>query len=207
MECSLHDLVHRWGSGATHPLSLVRIIEIAIDIANGLWYLHPSVVHRDLKPQNIMLSSSGTAKIGDFGISRIKQNTYLSTKHYDAGTVTYMAPECFSSAGGVTEKSDIYSLGIILWECLTGLKPWANCAHQLGIIYQVIQCNNRPEFPKNSAIPESLKRLVKSCWRTNPRERPSSGDILKKLTGLLNRLQGPLNTKSETLSRNLAGTQ
>ena len=188
MECSLHDLVHRWSSCGRQPLSLSRIVEIGIDIANGLWHLHPSVIHRDLKPQNILLDNTGTAKIADFGISRIKQDTYLATKRIDVGTVPYMAPECFGIVPHVTERSDIYSFGIIMWECITGQRPWANCA-QMAIIYQVEQRGRRPEWPKSVVVPESLKRLIKLCWHPRPRERPSSGDILKKLTQLLYRLK------------------
>ena len=147
-----------------------------------------------------MISSTGQAKIGDFGISRFKQETYLSTKHLDVGTIAYMAPECFLGDGrGITEKCDIYSFAIILWECLTGERPWSKCPNQVGIISQVVVLDTRPEFPKSVAIPESLKRLIRSCWRKNPRERPSSGEILKKLTDTHHQLQG--GTKQGVLQR------
>lgn len=105
MDCCLADLLHRrrpGGSGcgmpraARRPLPLRRLLEIGADVAAGLMHLHPSIVHRDLKPANILLNASGVAKIADFGISRMKADSYLQTAHHEAGTVAYMAPECFS---------------------------------------------------------------------------------------------------------------
>jgi len=62
----------------------------------------------------------------------MKAHTYIMTKHADAGTIAYMAPECFAGEFGVTEKSDVYSLGVLLWECITGSRPWENYEHQVS---------------------------------------------------------------------------
>ena len=66
----------------------------------------------------------------------------------EAGTVAYMAPECFTREYGISEKTDIYAVGIIMWECLTGLRPWSQYGHQMAILYQVVQCDNRPDWPR-----------------------------------------------------------
>ena len=69
------------------PRSYEELLRIAIDVADAMAYLHPKVVHRDLKPQNVLLTSEGRAKICDFGVSRLKDRTYLSTKHIHVGTI------------------------------------------------------------------------------------------------------------------------
>lgn len=197
MDCNLSSFIHGPPSlprgTRPPPVPLRRALEVAADVAAGLFFLHPTIVHRDLKPQNILLNAAGVAKIADFGISRIKADTYLSMSAAGGGTVPYTAPECFAGAGGhdrVSEKSDIYSLGIIMWECLTQQRPWAEHSHYLAIMYAVAQCDQRPAWPKDCSVPPAVRKLVASCWRRNPRERPSSGDLLKKLTLLLKQLPG-----------------
>ncbi len=121
----------------------------------------------------------------------MKANTYLTTAHLEAGTVAYMAPECFTHDYGISEKADVYSLGIILWECVTGQRPWCEYGHQMAIIYQVVSCDRRPSLDlcKSVDCPESLRRLIKSCWARNPKERPSSGDVARRLEIILKQQQ------------------
>lgn len=115
------------------PLRLT--LTVGLQVASALWHLHPSVVHRDLKPQNILLDANSTAKVADFGLSRFKAHTYLSTQQLAAGTVCYMAPECFMGSC-VGEKADVYSLGCMLLECVTGDMPWKGL-HTMQVVYQV----------------------------------------------------------------------
>ncbi|KAG1661182.1 hypothetical protein FOA52_005987 [Chlamydomonas sp. UWO 241] len=120
------------------PLTLPMVLRIAADIVRGLVYLHAlDIIHRDLKPGNILMTADGTAKIADFGLARCKYKTFLTTKKLDAGTVAYMAPECFDSKlGGVSNKCDIFSLGIILWELVMRSRPWTGL-NEFQMIYQV----------------------------------------------------------------------
>eukprot|EP00775_Hariotina_reticulata_P007323 gene7323-7535_t len=106
----------------------LKILQIGLDIAAGLAYLHPAIIHRDLKPQNVLLDGSGRAKLADFGISRFKDphRSYLSVTH-QGGTPNYMAPELFNGTR-VDEAADVYSLGCILYECLTRRQPFGHLA-------------------------------------------------------------------------------
>eukprot|EP00918_Siedleckia_nematoides_P007507 GHVU01016298.1.p1 GENE.GHVU01016298.1~~GHVU01016298.1.p1 ORF type:complete len:266 (+),score=30.99 GHVU01016298.1:85-882(+) len=104
-------------------------IKIAIDIAKGLDYLHspPVVIHRDLKPQNVVLDGEGNAKICDFGLSRVMTMTTTHVANDDsAGTASYMAPECFRENSVISDKVDIWALGCILIQLFGGGIPFAN---------------------------------------------------------------------------------
>uniref|UniRef100_A0A8D8RKT6 non-specific serine/threonine protein kinase n=1 Tax=Cacopsylla melanoneura TaxID=428564 RepID=A0A8D8RKT6_9HEMI len=112
----------------TPPLSTTTRCSIALDVAEGLKYLHtghkPSVVHRDVKSMNILLNDRLEAKLGDFGI--VRPMSVLQTQHTNqtAGTGPYMAPEAFQ--GEISDKNDVFAYGIVLLEILTGLKPSGN---------------------------------------------------------------------------------
>ncbi|KAK8308626.1 hypothetical protein V6Z12_D02G073200 [Gossypium hirsutum] len=104
-----------------------RRVHMALDIAQGMNYLHhcnPTIVHRDLKSSNLLVDKNWTVKVGDFGLSRLKHATFLTTKT-GKGTPHWMAPEVLRNEPS-DEKSDIYSFGVILWELATGKIPWEN---------------------------------------------------------------------------------
>ena len=91
-----------------------------LDIARGLEYLHcrePSVIHRDIKPGNILLDSQGTAKLTDFGLAKVK-DTVCSEAHSMVGTMRWEAPELWTSSTGYTHAVDIYSTALVFWETL-----------------------------------------------------------------------------------------
>ncbi|XP_052190477.1 uncharacterized protein LOC127800093 isoform X2 [Diospyros lotus] len=104
-----------------------RRIHMALDIARGMNYLHhfnPPIIHRDLKSSNLLVDKNWTVKVGDFGLSRLKHETYLTTKT-GKGTPQWMAPEVLRNEPS-DEKSDVYSFGVILWELATEKIPWDN---------------------------------------------------------------------------------
>jgi len=158
------------------------LLDLATDIASAMAYVHRrAVIHRDLKTHNILLSNEGRAKIVDFGIARENEKTFLDTKHAGAGTVAYMAPELFV-ADGIDDKVDVYSFGVILWEMLTGRVPWEHKPFPAQIVMSVAVEGARLTIPKG--VPSSIRRLIRDCWRQDPRLRPSFKEILVRLKGI-----------------------
>ena len=99
-------------------------LTVAVDVADAVDYLHnscdPKVIHRDLKPQNVLVDVRGRAKLADFGIARRFRTTFLDTKNHAIGTLNYMAPELFGDGKGVDVSCDAYSFAMIAYEMFTG---------------------------------------------------------------------------------------
>eukprot|EP00887_Chlorella_sp_A99_P004370 scaffold15.g4370.t1 len=153
--------------------------ELAHDVAAGLAYLHPSVIHRDLKPQNLLMDAEGRIKLADFGISKIKDpaKSYLSQVTSDNGTPMYMAPEQFNGS-----RVDVYALGCILNEAFCRRQPWRDSTHFFQIILKVAINGERPWIDPDT--PEPLRKLITKCWHQDPHMRPSTAEIMR-LTGWL----------------------
>lgn len=155
---------------------------IAMDAAFGMEYLHlKNIVHFDLKCDNLLVNLKDPlrpiCKVGDFGLSKIKRNTLVSGGV--RGTLPWMAPELLNgSSNKVSEKVDVFSFGIVLWEILTGEEPYANM-HYGAIIGGIVSNTLRPTIP-NSCDPE-WRRLMEQCWAPNPVARPSFTEIASRL--------------------------
>ncbi|GIL52015.1 hypothetical protein Vafri_7974 [Volvox africanus] len=167
-------------------LPLEKVLHVGIEVARGLEYLHPTIVHRDLKPGNVLLNDPHgprpVVKLTDFGLSRLR-STVLVTRHPEAGTPSYMAPELYDIRNNVvTDKSDMYSLGVLLWEMLTGLVPWQGC-DPLVVAYAVTI--NRDRLPLSGILPErmppKLQRLIERLWDHDPLRRPAAAEVVKQL--------------------------
>ncbi|XP_060174004.1 uncharacterized protein LOC132604492 [Lycium barbarum] len=146
-------------------LEWIRRIRMALDIARGMNYLHlfsPPIVHRDLKSSNLLVDKNWTVKVGDFGLSRLKHETYLVTKT-GKGTPQWMAPEVFRGEPS-NEKSDIYSFGVILWELATEKIPWENL-NSMQVIAAVGFMNQRLDIPKD--VHPQWASIIESCWHRN----------------------------------------
>ncbi|KAK9168421.1 hypothetical protein Syun_000561 [Stephania yunnanensis] len=178
---SLYRLLHK--SGVREMLDMRRRLSMAYDVANGMNYLHrrnPPIVHRDLKSPNLLVDMKYTVKVCDFGLSRLKENTFLSSKSA-AGTPEWMAPEVLRDEPS-NEKSDIYSFGVILWELVTMQLPWSNLT-QAQVVAAVGFKNKRLEIPRN--INPQVVALIEACWATDPRQRPSFSEIMDYLRPLI----------------------
>ena len=167
-----------------HRLSVEQAIDLAMQVCRGLEFAHSKgIVHRDLKPGNVWLTSDGTARIGDFGLAVAIDRSRLTQEGMMVGTVSYMPPEQ-AMGGEVTPQSDLYSLGAMLYEMVTGRPPFLG-DDSVAIIGQHI--NTPPVAPTwhNSECPRALEALIMRLLAKNPRERPASAsDVLTALEGI-----------------------
>lgn len=158
---------------------------IAMDAAFGMEYLHEkNIVHFDLKCENLLVNMRDphrpVCKIGDLGLSKVKQRTLVSGGV--RGTLPWMAPELLSGKSNmVTDKIDVYSFGIVMWELLTGEEPYADI-HCASIIGGIVNDSLRPQIP-TWCDPE-WKSLMESCWASDPTQRPSFAEVAQKLRNM-----------------------
>ena len=160
-----------------------RRLRMALDVAKGMHYLHsctPVIVHRDLKSPNLLVDKHWVVKVCDFGLSRMKNHTFLSSKS-NAGTPEWMAPEVLRNEPS-DEKSDVFSFGVIFWELLTQQIPWAHL-NPMQVVGVVGFAGNRLAVPET--IDPRLREICEECWAQDPRERPSFLDVQKRLKPLV----------------------
>ena len=151
------------------------------DVALGMAHLYScKIEHRDLKTHNVLLTHDGRCKVTDFGLSRCEElKTFTTTatmRDSVAGTPAFMAPELFED-NTFTEKSDVYSYAVVLWEIYDRGIPWAGLKPQ-QILYKLIK-EQRLDVPKS--MPRDLSSLMERAWAQDPDARPSFADICKEL--------------------------
>jgi serine/threonine-protein kinase len=153
-----------------HPVAVARAVEIASQVAEGLAYAHQhGVVHRDVKPANIMILNSGPAKITDFGIARMRTAEVRTQTGVVLGSPRYMSPE--QVAGKRAEpRSDIFSLGVIFYEMLTGKQAFTG-EDVTSVMYQILNVAPPPPSSVNPAVPQVLDFIVAKALSKTPEDR------------------------------------
>lgn len=205
---SLSHYLHKSNLGKNASLS--RVLAIAEGICRGMVYLHtpsaasarsggdgsedgksegergeggkltPAVIHRDLNPKNVLLDSAGRPRITDFGLSRLKTASKMSTRGC-AGTPQYTSPEVFK--GIYTEKADSYSFGVTLWELVTRQMPFS--AQGFGAMQIVAMCVSENHFARTHLMPllpaetpTAVRGAIESCLAQDPHDRPDFDALL-----------------------------
>ncbi|KAK8660795.1 hypothetical protein V6N13_051704 [Hibiscus sabdariffa] len=175
---SLYKLLHR----PNPQLDEKRRMRMALDVAKGMNYLHtshPTIVHRDLKTPNLLVDKNWVVKVCDFGLSRMKHHTFLSSKS-TAGTPEWMAPEVLRNEPA-NEKCDVYSFGVILWELVTLRIPWKGL-NPMQVVGAVGFQNRRLEIPED--VDPLVAQIIRECWQTEPHLRPSFAQLMSRLRHL-----------------------
>jgi serine/threonine-protein kinase len=153
------------------PLDIVEAINIALRVADGLKHAHKrGIIHRDIKPDNIMITEDGQAKIMDFGLAKLTGKTRLTKTATVMGTIAYMSPEQARGDKDIGQKTDIWSLGVVLYEILTGRLPF-DAETDTGLIYKIINEGPEPALQHRSDIPGSLVSIIEKAIQKNPQSR------------------------------------
>ncbi len=188
----------------TKGMSLGTALSIAQQICQGLAEAHRlGIVHRDLKPQNIMLDEDGSVRVMDFGIASSLETKGATLPGMMIGTPEYMSPEQIDG-GQVDGRSDIYSLGIILYEMLTGKTPFSGDTPWSVVLKHK---NDRPHDPRevNPAIPESMSRVILRCLEKHKEKRyQSAEELLAELQNIKDKhthVETRLRAKQVTVAR------
>ena len=166
------------------PLPVDGALKIAIQIADGLTAAHMrGVVHRDVKPGNLMLTASGI-KIIDFGLASLMESSQITTDGAMLGTAAYMSPEQ-TRGEGVDARTDIWSVGIVLYEMLVGRTPFGGC-YSDAVCYAIRNDQPRPFGARAQDIPVDLQRVVLRAVEKDPSKRwQSASDLASALRSVL----------------------
>jgi len=202
---SLWNLIHN--PQKSYPWS--SIVDMAKDTAAGLVYLHghnPPILHRDLKSANLLIDKSGGVKVCDFGLARVKES--VNTMTGQVGTYQWMAPEVLANER-YTEKADVYSFGIILWEMATRqcpydgmnaiqaamavlreselplpLSPYVYLLLFLLLLLLLTRLDPDLRPPVAGAVPAPLNELMVACWDQSDARRPTMREALAMLSAM-----------------------
>ena len=166
-------------------LAPATVLRYALQVASGVAYLHSvNIIHRDLKCANLLLDlRSDTVKVADFGLSREVNRLSMT---YCAGAPRWEAPECLTTST-YTTAAKVYSLAMCLYEMLTELEPY----HEIQTMHELQEyvAQKRPSLPLNT--PDYLKRLIKDCWKSDPKRRPTLTEICNRIRATAPKASAP----------------
>uniref|UniRef100_A0A4W6DFA7 Mitogen-activated protein kinase kinase kinase 7 n=1 Tax=Lates calcarifer TaxID=8187 RepID=A0A4W6DFA7_LATCA len=183
---SLYNVLH--GAEPLPYYTASHAMSWCLQCSQGVAYLHgmkpKALIHRDLKPPNLLLVAGGTVlKICDFGTACDIQTHMTNNK----GSAAWMAPEVFEGSN-YSEKCDVFSWGIILWEVITRRKPFDEIGGPAFRIMWAVHNGTRPPLIKN--LPKPIESLMTRCWSKDPSQRPSMEEIVKIMTHLMRYFPG-----------------
>ena len=163
------------------PLPLAEAVAIGEDLCKALATAHRrGVIHRDIKPGNIWLAEDGSSKLGDFGIAQAADRSRLTMTGTVMGTAAYMAPEQ-AQGREITARCDLYSLGCVLYEMVTGRPPFVG-DDPMKVVSQHVHAQPTPPSQHNAEVPSDLERLILRLLAKAPEGRPASADeVLEEL--------------------------
>jgi serine/threonine protein kinase/dienelactone hydrolase len=165
------------------PLAIEDSLQIAIQLTEGLGNAHQhGVVHRDIKPANILITEGGTAKIVDFGLARLARTAHITKPGTTMGTLAYMSPDQIQG-NEVDHRTDIWSLGVVMFEMLTGRLPFKG-KEEASLVYSIVHEQPEPIRKFNPDVPPDLERIVMRTLEKKPESRYSS--VLETLNDLEN---------------------
>jgi serine/threonine protein kinase len=164
------------------PFEIERALTIGCQVAAGLAEAHRvGIVHRDVKPANIIITRQGTAKIIDFGLAKLAGQSQMTKVGEVLGTPLYMSPEQIRG-DEVDARTDIWSLGVILYEMLAGFNPFA-AEYEYAVLYRVLNENPEPLTTCRQGVSPALQTTVEKALQKDPVERyPSASALLEDLT-------------------------
>eukprot|EP00058_Branchiostoma_floridae_P024967 XP_002610457.1 hypothetical protein BRAFLDRAFT_85596 [Branchiostoma floridae] len=164
---------------------------MARETAMGMTFLHsqdPQIIHCDLKAENVLLDRDFHVKISDFGLSKWKMQSRIVTETSPmGGTPTHVPPEFFDTDAGPTDKTDVYSFGVLLWEIVTRRRPYRDAQGRLNISTPLscyVTGGGRPDMslvPTDVPGVETVNQLMQACWSQSPDDRPSFQECVDKL--------------------------
>ncbi len=166
------------------PLKIDEVLRIVKQICKGLQEAHDKdVIHRDIKSANIMIEEKGQIKIMDFGLARLKNQPGMTKVGSTIGTASYMSPE--QGQGAIVDhRSDIWSLGVVLYELVTGETPFKG-EYEQSVIYSIINEVHEPLSSKCADVPEGLRQIINKTLAKNPENRyQKAADLLKDIIKL-----------------------
>jgi tetratricopeptide (TPR) repeat protein len=166
------------------PLEIGEALGIAVQVAEGLEEAHErGIVHRDIKPSNIIVTPKGQAKIMDFGLAKLAGQTRITKAGTTMGTIAYMSPEQ-ARGEDIDHRTDIWSLGVVLHEMLTGEQPFKG-EYDQAVIYSILNEDPRSTSEINRKVPAAVDAIVAKSMRKDPAERyQSSSELLADLVEL-----------------------
>ncbi|MFQ5640404.1 MAG: protein kinase [bacterium] len=167
-----------WNENSAHPFT--EKIRVSIDAVKALAHAHQNgIIHRDVKPENIMVSLEGAVKVMDFGLAKMSKKTENLTKSGTTlGTLAYMSPEQASGLP-LDVRSDIFSFGVVLYELFTGKQPFT-AEYELSVLYAIINEEPEPLLEVNPELPVDLEKIVHKTLQKEKEARYQSMEELKK---------------------------